>query len=175
MPNEPTLIIRNPENDESLQDYITSFGIEHFGARELLRLRKAGITAPEPPRSLWPRIIPTLQLSELLRASLGHPLVVGNAYRPPHLNAQVGGAKNSQHIHFSAMDIDLPSAHKSREERDALYREAGLLFLRYGDALEMGFGLYARTRGTRIHIDTGSRKRYWKREYVEELLETLES
>ena len=69
---------RQPGPNETLDQYLRAHGVHHFSAREILTLRRAGVTVDPPPRSWWPRIIPTLELAEMLRAEVGHPLVVGN-------------------------------------------------------------------------------------------------
>jgi len=45
---------------------------------------------------------------ELLRARLGTPIIVTNAYRCPTHNANVGGVWNSQHVKGTAADIWAP-------------------------------------------------------------------
>ena len=40
-----------------------------------------------------------------IREEWGHPIGVNSWYRPPQVNAEVGGAKNSQHLNGSAADI----------------------------------------------------------------------
>ena len=104
---------RDPEPNETLDAYLQAHGVEHFSAREILTLRRAGVTVDAPPRSWWPRIIPTLELAEMLRAEVGHPLIVGNGYRPNPWNRKVGGARRSPHLFFRALDLDLPSGLQS--------------------------------------------------------------
>lgn len=165
--------VRNPKKGESLDEYIEAHGIRNFSASELLRMRRAGITVPAPRRALWPRIIPTLKLAEMMRDVLGHPLIIGNGYRPEPYNSRVGGAKNSQHLHFRAVDIDLPIGRKSREEQERFYETACSIYLDLGSEYKIGLGLYRPWRGTRVHIDTGYRKRRWKRDYVDPILESI--
>lgn len=40
-----------------------------------------------------------------LREDLGSPITINSAYRCPHHNAKIGGAKNSQHVLGTATDI----------------------------------------------------------------------
>ena len=42
-----------------------------------------------------------------LNAAYGQPLNVNSAYRDPEHNARVGGAKQSQHMHGNAFDVDV--------------------------------------------------------------------
>ena len=164
---------RLPNPDETLDAYLRAHGILHFSAKEILTLRRLGVTVDAPPRDWWPRMIPTLELAEMLRAEVGHPLVVGNGYRPNPYNRQVGGARRSQHLFFRALDLDLPKSNKSSKDQRRFYEAAGSIYLDHGDAYKMGLGLYRLHKGTRVHVDTGYRKRAWKRSYVNPLLESL--
>lgn len=164
---------RTPNAQETLDAYLQAHGIKNFSAREILTLRRLGVTVDEPPRSWWPRIIPTLELAEMLRAEVGHGLIVGNGYRPNPWNKKVGGARNSQHLHFRALDLDLPRGHKTREHQERFYEAAGSIFLDHGERYKMGLGLYRLHRGTRVHIDAGYRRRSWSRKYVKPLLDSL--
>jgi len=164
---------RKPAPLQTLQEYLDDYGVEHFKATELLYMRRAKIAVPTPPRRLWPNIIPTLKLADILRAQLGHGLVVGNGYRPEPFNSRVGGAPRSKHVTFRALDLDLPKAHRTRDEQEEFYRLAVELWLRHGERDKIGLGLYRRRRGTRIHLDTGVSRRTWKRGYLAQIAEEL--
>lgn len=161
------------EDTAQLQTFIEDHGILHFTAPELLRMRRLKQTVPVPDEPWWPRIIPALRLAEKIRAKVGHGLVVGNGYRPEPYNSRAGGTKRSQHIYFRALDLDLPKDYRSREEQEAFYAATCEVFLEFGDEYKMGLGLYRPWRGTRVHIDAGHKKRYWKRKYVKPLLESM--
>ena len=45
---------------------------------------------------------------EQVRNVVGRPVVITSGYRSPEVNAAVGGAKNSQHVHGLAADIVVP-------------------------------------------------------------------
>lgn len=82
-----------------LQDMLASHRVTNFGAREI---------APRglPPSALWSRIIPTLQVAERLRAKHGITyIIVISGYRDPDFNERVGGAPNSLHVSFNALDL----------------------------------------------------------------------
>jgi len=106
---------RPPKPAETLGQYLHEMGIEHFTAPELLRMRRAAIDVPEPPRDWWPRMIPTLRAAEWVRHRMDHPIIVGNGYRPEPFNSRVGGARRSQHLYFRALDLDLPLRHRSQD------------------------------------------------------------
>lgn len=160
--------------EETLDDYLCRRGIAHFTARELCTMRRAGVIVPEPPRDLWPNMIPTALAAEAIRARMGCPLLVGNGYRPEPYNSQVGGARRSQHLYFRALDLDLPASHSGRAEQEALYRITCELWLDEEWAgAKLGIGLYRPWRGTRVHIDTGYRRRYWSKQFVKPILEGM--
>lgn len=149
-------------------------GIEHFTAREVCTMRKTRNRAVAiPPAGWWGRMVYSLQIAEMLRSIMGHPLSIGNGYRPPDYNKAVGGARGSQHTKFRALDIDLPMDQRSRENQEKFYETTCELWLEYGDEYAMGLGLYRPWRGTRVHIDTGARRRYWKSKYVRPILEGM--
>ncbi len=143
-----------------LNEFIERHGIEHFTGDETLQLLRLGETAPVPPLRMWDNIIPALRLAEEIRELVGHPLVVGNGYRPRALNKRAGGARNSQHIKYRALDLDLPGDYASIQPfQQALYAAAAQVFLAHPD-MKIGFGTYRRHGGNRVHIDAGGR---WRR------------
>jgi hypothetical protein len=158
---------------KKLDEFLKDHGIQNFSAREVLTLRRLGVTVDPPPEEWWPRILPALEVAETLRAQLGHPLLIGNGYRPPAENKRAGGAQRSQHLFFRALDLDLPRSAKTREHQEEFYEAAGRIFLSRGEELKMGLGLYRPWRGSRVHVDCGYRRRHWSRKYTSPLLESL--
>lgn len=157
----------------ALHDFILGRGIKHFSGREVCTLRRLGVTVDPPPVQWWDRMIPTLELAEEIRARVGHPLVVGNGYRPDPQNRMVGGARRSKHKYFRALDLDLPKGYNSHAHQTAFYTAACAVFLEHGYDAKMGLGLYRPWRGTRVHIDAGSRRRYWRAKYVRPILDSM--
>ena len=165
--------IRQPHHDQSLDEYIEDHDIAHFSAKECRTLKRLGVTAPEPPRRLWPNVIPTLWLAEGLRERMGCPLLIGNGYRPKDLNRRVGGARYSRHITFRALDLDL-GRYASSGDQGEFYRCAAEIFLEHREEYGAGLGLYRAWKGSRIHLDTGRRRSaHWKRAYTTPLLRSL--
>lgn len=78
-------------------------------------------------------------------------LAVTSAFRDPEHNARVGGAKNSQHMHGNAFDVN--TAGWTEEQRQAFVAEA----MRAGFS---GFGNYENS----MHVDTGP-ARVWGPSY----------
>jgi len=86
-----------------------------------------------------------------LTQSWGQPLTITSGYRDPAYNASVGGARNSQHTHGNAFDIDVSKL--SPQDRLALAdaaRAAGF----------QGFGFYDNS----LHFDVGA-PRAWGPSY----------
>jgi hypothetical protein len=162
---------KREHDHEALTEFLQANGIEHFTGREVCTLRRLGEVVEPPPREWWDRIVPTLKIAEEIRAELGCPLIVGNGFRPAALNKRVGGARRSQHLFFRALDLDLPVNRRSHAED--FYRLAALAYLKHGEEHRVGLGLYRPWKGTRVHIDTGYRRRHWKREFTAPLLESL--
>lgn len=40
-----------------------------------------------------------------VRENFGSPITITSGYRPPQVNSQIGGARNSQHLYFKAIDM----------------------------------------------------------------------
>ena len=158
-------------DEDALNSFLKAEGILHFTGSELLQMQRAGRKVPVPPKKWWPRILPTLRLADAIRVKVGCPLIVGNGYRPEPFNREVGGAYFSQHKTFRAVDLDLPQTYHSESMMRFFYRVAGEMYLSTQE--NMGLGLYAPWKGSRIHIDTGFRKRHWEKEYTVPLLLSL--
>jgi hypothetical protein len=83
-----------------------------------------------------------------LREELGHPIGVTSWYRPPAINAAVGGAEDSQHIHGCAADIyPLSGIHIDEFQKWVNKNWFGAL----GEGARRGF----------VHVDMRNRKG-WK-------------
>ena len=90
------------------QSFLDRNRIQFFTAREVLFLGASNAwlklnTAPDP--SLWPNILPALAAADELRRRLGRPVQILSAYRNPSYNRAIGGARNSQHAQFRALDL----------------------------------------------------------------------
>jgi hypothetical protein len=81
-----------------------------------------------------------------LLESEGIRLVIRSEDRDPHHNATVGGAKNSQHMHGTAMDFAIGHLTNAQKERALeVFREVGA----------KGFGIYTRNGKSTgaLHVD----------------------
>ena len=77
-----------------------------------------------------------------LQKTWGKPLNITSAFRTPEHNAKVGGAKNSQHTHGNAFDVDVSGM--SQSERVALITQARSSGFK-------GIGVYDNS----LHFDVG--------------------
>lgn len=125
-----------------LQEFLDEAGVEFFDADEVTK-RHAGF--PEP--DLWPNIVPTLKVLDAVRRSMGTPFTVTSGYRSPEYNRSVGGAPNSLHVQFSAVDIWVRNRTPA-EVKAAILRVLGEEFV----SRFMGVGVYF-SNGF-VHVDT---------------------
>ena len=57
-----------------------------------------------------------LEKLQKLRSKIGRPLIINSAYRCPERNAQVGGAKKSQHLFGRAVDVSIHNLNLSQNQ-----------------------------------------------------------
>lgn len=105
-----------------------------------------------PPTDLWPNMLPTLELLDIVQHTTGVTMQIASAYRSSCINRKSRGSNGSKHLDFAALDI-LPQADKSKVRA----------FLKHywweqGRANGLGLGYYSLNR---FHIDTIQFRR-WK-------------
>ena len=106
-----------------------------------------------PPTSQWPHIVQTLRyVRDYVIPAVG-PVEPVSAYRNPTLNTCAGGAQESAHKHYSAVDL-VPLRPTSREQ---LMQTLCKVHGRRGLAYEVGLGFYAFLR---FHVDTSKYRRW---------------
>ena len=106
-----------------------------------------------PPTSEWPHIVQTLRyVRDYVVPAVG-PVEPVSAYRNPALNICAGGAPESSHKHYSAVDL-VPLRPTTRE---ALMRTMCAVHGRRGLDYEVGLGFYAFIR---FHVDTTKYRRW---------------
>ena len=86
---------------------------------------------------------------DFIREKYNCPIIINSWYRPPHINAAVGGVSGSQHIHGWAADI----AFRTNEEKK-LRIEQDLVKTWKG-----GVGIGQKTKGF-THLDLGKKRRW---------------
>jgi hypothetical protein len=106
-----------------------------------------------PPTSEWPHIVQTLRyIRDYVVPAIG-PVEAVSAYRNPSLNACAGGAPESAHKHYSAIDM-VPLHPITRPE---LMRKLCAAQGRRGADYQVGLGFYAFLR---FHVDTTKYRRW---------------
>lgn len=106
-----------------------------------------------PPRGQWRNIAPTLRyVRDHVVPHVGRVRVV-SAYRDPVANRCFGGASESRHLRFAALDLE-PAASLDRPE---LVVRLCRLHARTGQRNAVGLGVY---KGVRFHIDTAGYRRW---------------
>ena len=141
---------------DTFNDWFKAQGFRHFGAGEFTsyfsRERK-GVKNSLPPRRLWKNIVPALRIVDELRESLGKRCRILSSYRSPAYNKAVGGAAQSEHLDFNALDITFDGVSPQQVyDRLLVWRKAG--------KFTGGLGLYPSSGF--VHIDTRGRNSTWK-------------
>ena len=126
-------------------------GVKHFTADELFFRGASDETMnlnTAPPKELWKNMIPTAVAANEAREKLGVPIKVRSAYRSPAYNRRIGGARASQHMKFTALDLGTDKPAK-------LYKI--LLEMRRDGKFKGGLGLYR----SFVHLDTRGVNANW--------------
>ena len=106
-----------------------------------------------PPVAEWPNIVQTLRyINDHVVPAIG-PVEAVSAYRNPMLNSCAGGAVESAHKHYSAIDM-VPLRPTSRE---TLMQTLCAVHARRGQPYGVGLGFYAFLR---FHVDTTKFRRW---------------
>jgi hypothetical protein len=106
-----------------------------------------------PPTSEWPHIVQTLRyVNDYVIPAVG-PIEPVSGYRNPVLNKCAGGAPESAHKHYSAIDL-VPLRPTTREQ---LMRTLCGVHARRGPDYSVGLGFYAFLR---FHVDTTKFRRW---------------
>ncbi|MCJ8502219.1 N-acetylmuramoyl-L-alanine amidase [Desulfatitalea alkaliphila] len=157
----PLALIANEAQWPHLSDFvqfIDGLRLRHFTADEFLFMGKAhqsgrcrGLNTYPPPH-LWRNIIHTALMVDAIRAELGAPIRITSCYRSPAYNRCVGGAADSRHLHFDAIDFVCRTGTPEIWRRVAAH-------LRDSDPRFVG-GIGASAAGV-VHIDTRGRPADW--------------
>jgi len=144
---------------KSFNDYLTTYQVGGIlPTWQLLRTATAwkdcgGQPFEIPPTAEWPHIVQTLRyIHDYVIPAVG-PVEPVSGYRNPALNACAGGAPESAHKHYSAIDM-VPLKPITRE---LLMRDLCTLHARSGEQYGVGLGFYAFLR---FHVDTAKYRRW---------------
>ena len=141
--------VRKPYDGVIDWDDMNGYVSEYFTVKEVTQGDRRRI----PTDARVQQSIQTLaKYLDEVRKLWGSPIVVTSWYRPPQINAAVGGVRNSQHISGRAVDV-YPLNGKSREFEQWLDRVAWKnRALGYGVASGRGF----------THLDLRPRQIRWR-------------
>lgn len=144
---------------KSFNAYLTEWGVSGIlPTWQILRTatswqRCGGAPFEVPPATEWPHIVQTLRyIKDYVVPTVG-PVEAVSAYRNPSLNVCAGGASESAHKHYSAIDM-VPLRQTTREE---LMRKLCAVHARRGTDYSVGLGFYAFLR---FHVDTTKYRRW---------------
>jgi len=144
---------------KSFNAYLTEWGVSGIlPTWQILRTatswqRCGGAPFEVPPTTEWPHIVQTLRyIKDYVVPTVG-PVEAVSAYRNPNLNVCAGGAPESAHKHYSAIDM-VPLRQTTREE---LMRKLCAVHARRGTDYSVGLGFYAFLR---FHVDTTKYRRW---------------
>ena len=151
--------LRHSAQVKAFNDYLSQWGVSGIVPTwQLLRTatswqRCGGSPFEVPPTSEWPHIVQTLRyVRDYVIPAVG-PVEPVSAYRNPLLNACAGGAPESAHKHYSAIDM-VPLRPTTREQ---LMRKLCAVQARRGPDYQVGLGFYAFLR---FHVDTTKYRRW---------------
>lgn len=151
--------------EQDLEAFIDALKLPYFRGREFTpywsRVYR-DVQNSLPPNDLWPNIVPTLVVLNALRQHLNEPIVLTSTYRSPAYNKAIGGAKNSFHQRFQAIDFSSgagnPCTWAAVLKR---FRKASFFNPYTGKqfAFQGGIGVY-RSRNF-VHLDTRGFEANW--------------
>ena len=151
--------IRHQQQVKAFNDYLETWQVSGvLPTWQILRTatswhRCGGMPFEVPPTSEWPHIVQTLRyVRDFVVPAVG-PVEAVSAYRNPSLNACAGGAPESAHKHYSAIDM-VPLRRTTRGE---LMRTLCAVQARRGPDYQVGLGFYAFLR---FHVDTTKYRRW---------------
>ncbi|HEX2094871.1 MAG TPA: D-Ala-D-Ala carboxypeptidase family metallohydrolase [Longimicrobiaceae bacterium] len=154
-----------PSPAQRFEQFIDGFGFPSFRGSEFTpywtRVRN-GVQNSVPPEELWPNLLPTLVVLQRFRDEIGSPVRLLSTYRSEAYNAAVGGAGESQHTRFRAIDFTVAAgtpaqwAARLRSFRGRMFRNPGT-----GSQFEFrgGIGVYPASHF--VHLDTRGVDRDW--------------
>ena len=134
-------------------EFLRGLQLRHFKPSEITSYggrTRGGVRNSLPPADLWMNLVPTLHVLDELREFLGEPITLLSIYRSPAYNAEISGARYSQHLVNKAIDFKV----KGIGTRAVTNR---LLKMRGAGCFKGGVGRYSGF----IHCDTRGRTATW--------------
>jgi hypothetical protein len=117
-PKHPSLEDKDRFDRPAFTSFIKTLGLKHFTASELLfrgtqhadPLQEGWGLNRMPPEPLWANIAGAIRALDKFRAVVGTPITLTSIYRSQDYNTAIGGAENSRHCRFEAIDFEVRSA-----------------------------------------------------------------
>lgn len=106
----------------------------------------------DPPAGLWNNIVPTARVLDELRNRLQRPITLLSVYRSPAYNKAIGGAAQSQHTQFRAVDFVVQGSPVGPLQWASALRD-----MRSAGLFKGGIGTYA----SFVHVDTRGSNADW--------------
>jgi hypothetical protein len=110
--------------------FFATLGIRNFSAREFL-FRGRENSAPSsaayglnrfPPKEFWSNIASVAKAADLFRSDIGAPVTLHSIYRTPSYNTAIGGAPESRHMAFAALDLQVKNGSAPADWLDLMRR-----------------------------------------------------
>jgi hypothetical protein len=145
---------------EGVDDVVPVWTLARGDANRLTKCKGAGFILP--PRAQWPNIVPALKIVRThVMPAVGQVEIV-SVYRSPELNVCAGGAEQSRHLTFAALDLIAPQ----QPDNKSLFQTLCAAWQRAGPQSGWGFGAYfdpdrpTANAQARFHVD-GTGWRSW--------------
>lgn len=147
-------------NSTNFEAHIESLGLKNFKPYEFF-VKGASNSNPnspafglntDPPEKIWSNIDATAKVLDELRNRLGRPIITLSVYRSPAYNSAIGGAGQSQHVEFRAIDFAVQGSPVGPMQWASALRD-----MRTGGFFKGGIGTYS----TFVHVDTRGSNADW--------------
>lgn len=155
--NDAAIHVLAPSSNAAFDEWFRTnlADVVAFSPKELLvkgRQHEQNHLNTDPPRELWANIIKTVRVLVELKRRLGNPAITLNSvYRGRRYNESVGGARDSQHMKFTAADFVVHDGRRPSDWADALRQ------MRHERLFLGGIGVYR----SFVHVDTRGHNTNW--------------
>jgi uncharacterized protein YcbK (DUF882 family) len=123
---------------------------KHFSMQEILNAGSTDYKLEDIPEDLHQNIVPTIKVLEALREWYGKPIFLNCTFRSVSHNARVGGARNSIHMLFNAVDFTVSLKSDLILLYEQLIKYDSVQTFEFIKPKSMGIGRYP----TFLHLDT---------------------
>lgn len=154
----PAVVAAHASSDFTI--YIESLGLNFFKPYEFLVKGSAhhnpsspafGLNT-DPPAELWLNLQPVARVIDEFRRRVQRPVTISSAYRSPTYNKAIGGATNSRHTFFDALDFSVQGSPVGPLQWAAVLKE-----MRSTGFFKGGIGVYS----SFVHVDTRGGNADW--------------